>query len=177
METRLPGYDPGVIESFAERLYEKAAAFVAGSIVTGAALGAAFGAVPLTSLGSSWPIPSSFGFATMLVGAVSGAVLGYRVADARSFSYKLQAQSALCQLQIERNTAAAAERVAVHHPVPVPAPAHQAPAPQPTAPHAPAPVPVAPAQPEPDAKPVVVPPDAAATGYATLLRVATPLND
>jgi hypothetical protein len=176
METRLPGYDPRIIESFAERLYEKAAAFVAGSIVAGAALGAAFGAVPLTSLGASWPIPSSFGFATMLVGAVAGAVLGYRVGDARSFSYKLQAQSALCQLQIERNSAAAAERVAAH-PVPVTVPAHQAPAPQPAAPEAPAPVTVAPAQPEPEARPVVVPPDAATTGYPPRLRVAAPLND
>ena len=177
METHLPGYDPSVIESFAERLYHKAAAFVAGSIVAGAAVGAAFGAVPLTSLGASWPIPSSFGFATMLIGAVAGAVVGYQVGDARSFSYKLQAQSALCQLQIERNTSAAAAMVAAHQ-VPVSAPAPYAPAPQaPAPPQASAPVPVVAAEPEPEALPVVVPPDSGATGYATLLRVATPVND
>src|SRR5467141_3577340 len=62
----LPEYDPRVIEQFAEKLYRKASAFVVGSVAIGAALGAAFGAVPLTSLGASWPVPSIFGFATLL---------------------------------------------------------------------------------------------------------------
>jgi uncharacterized membrane protein YfcA len=52
----LPSYDPRVIEQFADKLYRKASSFVAGSIVVGGALGALFGAVPLTSLGSSWPM-------------------------------------------------------------------------------------------------------------------------
>ena len=70
--TPLPSYDPRVIEQFADKLYRKASAFVAGSVVVGAALGAAFGAVPLTSLGDSWPVPSVFGFATLLVGGIFG---------------------------------------------------------------------------------------------------------
>lgn len=161
---RLPNYDPQVIERFADRLYEKAKAFVVGSVIAGAALGAAFGAVPLTSLGETWPIPSSFGIATMLVGAVAGAILGYRIGDARSFSYMLQAQSALCQLQIERNTAAAA--------------LHRAPAPvvQPTPARPPEPVAppvVAEPAPEPEARPVVVPAD---VSHAPLLRIAAPLD-
>ena len=101
----LPSYDPRVIEQFADKLYRKASSFVAGSIVIGGALGALFGAVPLTSLGDSWPIPSAFGLATLLVGALCGAVVGYVIGDTRSFGYRLQAQAALCQLQIERNTA------------------------------------------------------------------------
>jgi hypothetical protein len=100
-----PSYDPRVIEQFAEKLYRKASAFVAGSIVIGAALGSAFGAVPLTSLGEAWPIPSMFGFATLLLGGLLGGVVGYVIGDTRSFGYRLQAQSALCQLQTERNTA------------------------------------------------------------------------
>ena len=100
----LPSYDPRVIEQFAEKLYRKASSFVAGSIVIGASARALFGAVPLTSLGDSWPIPSAFGFATLLAGALFGAVIGYVIGDTRSFGYRLQAQSALCQLQIERNT-------------------------------------------------------------------------
>lgn len=169
MDLRVPDYDPGVIEAFAERLYDKAAAFVVGSVVAGAALGTAFGAVPLTSLGEDWPIPSTFGFATMLIGAIAGAVIGYRVGDVRSFSYKLQAQAALCQLQIERNTAAAAGLV-VSESAPVPARAPEAPS---------VPVPVAPPalQPEPGMRPVVVPPDAALNGYSGPLRIAAPLND
>ena len=39
----LPSYDPRVIEQFAEKLYRKASAFVAGSVVIGGALGAGFG--------------------------------------------------------------------------------------------------------------------------------------
>jgi predicted lipid-binding transport protein (Tim44 family) len=99
----LPSYDPRVIEQFADKLYRKASSFVAGSIVVGGALGALFGAVPLTSLGNSWPIPSAFGFATLLIGALCGAVVGYVIGDIRSFGYRLQAQAALCQLQIEQH--------------------------------------------------------------------------
>jgi hypothetical protein len=59
MQTGSSLYDPTIIEQFAERLYEKARSFVVGSVVVGAALGAAFGAVPPTPLGESWPIPAS----------------------------------------------------------------------------------------------------------------------
>lgn len=117
-------YDPSIIELAAARLYSKADAVVMGSIATGIVVGASFGAIPLTSLGSSWPIPSTFGFATLILGAILGAVIGYTVGDARAFGYRLQAQSALCQLQIERNTAAvtqAAVARAVAQPV-IPAP-------------------------------------------------------
>lgn len=107
----LPAYDPRIIEQFADKLYRKASAFVAGSVVVGTALGAAFGAVPLTSLGEAWPIPSLFGFATLLLGGLFGGVIGYVIGDTRSFGYRLQAQTALCQLQTERNTAAVAAAV------------------------------------------------------------------
>jgi hypothetical protein len=107
----LPAYDPRVIEQFAEKLYRKASAFVAGSVVIGASLGAAFGAVPLTSLGAAWPIPSYLGFATLLLGGMLGGTIGYVIGDTRSFGYRLQAQSALCHLQAERNTAILAEAV------------------------------------------------------------------
>ena len=106
-----PAYDPKVIEQFAEKLYRKASSFVAGSVVIGASLGAAFGAVPLTSLGEAWPIPSYLGFATLLLGGLLGAVIGYVIGDTRSFGYRLQAQSALCQLQSERNTAFVARAI------------------------------------------------------------------
>jgi hypothetical protein len=121
----LPSYDPRVIEQFADKLYRKASSFVAGSIVIGGALGALFGAVPLTSLGNSWPVPSAFGFATLLVGALCGAVVGYVIGDTRSFGYRLQAQAALCQLQIERNTAFVAAAVSAAKATPKDAPSPQ----------------------------------------------------
>jgi hypothetical protein len=100
-------YDPQIIEAFADKLYNKASAAVGGSVILGGALGAAFGSIPLTPLGDAWPIPSAFGFATLLVGAIVGALIGYVIGYARSFGYRLQAQAALCQIEIQRNTAAA----------------------------------------------------------------------
>jgi hypothetical protein len=133
----LPAYDPKVIEQFAEKLYRKASAFVAGSAVIGASLGAAFGAVPLTSLGAAWPIPSYLGFATLLMGGLVGGLIGYVIGDTRSFGYRLQAQSALCQLQSERNTAILAEAVAARASVPAPAPPRAQPVQQARAPQPP----------------------------------------
>jgi hypothetical protein len=112
-------YDPSIIELSAARLYSKADAVVMGSIATGMVIGAAFGAVPLTSLGAAWPIPSIFGVATLIVGALLGAIIGYTIGDARAFGYRIQAQSALCQLQIERNTAAMVQAAAIRHAGPV----------------------------------------------------------
>ena len=165
--TSLPDYDPRVIEQFAENLYRKASAFVVGSVVIGASLGAAFGSVPLTSLGAAWPIPSIFGFATLLLGGIFGGAIGYVIGDTRSFGYRLQAQSALCQLQTERNTALLAKaimarattstRQTVTPPAPkVPAAPQPQPQPQPApvAEQAPPPPPVAP----PLAPPPVAPP-------------------
>lgn len=130
-----PVYDPKVIEQFAEKLYRKASSFVAGSVVIGASLGAAFGAVPLTSLGEAWPIPSYLGLATLLLGGLLGAVIGYVIGDTRSFGYRLQAQSALCQLQSERNTAFVARAVSAR--ASAPAPRRAQPVPQtPSAPSA-----------------------------------------
>ncbi len=130
-----PVYDPKVIEQFAEKLYRKASSFVAGSVVIGAALGAAFGAVPLTSLGAAWPIPSYLGFATLMLGGLLGALIGYVIGDTRSFGYRLQAQSALCQLQSERNTAIVARAVSARASAPAPRRAQPAPL-APTAPPA-----------------------------------------
>ena len=144
-----PAYDPKVIERFAEKLYRKASSFVAGSIVIGASLGAAFGAVPLTSLGAAWPIPSYLGFATLLLGGLLGALIGYVIGDTRSFGYRLQAQSALCQLQSERNTAILAQAVSARAAAPAPAQAKPAPEQQPAAPEA------QPAAPQPPLSPPV----------------------
>ena len=141
-----PDYDPQIIEQFAAKLYGKASAFLVGSVSAGVMLGAGFGAVPLTSLGEHWPVPGFLGFATMLLGALLGGLVGYVVGDTRAFGYRLQAQSALCQLEVERNTAETAallskamERKPQPAPKPAPAPARAAapappvavPAPQP----------------------------------------------
>jgi hypothetical protein len=107
-------YDPHVIEQFAASLYRKAASSRKGSTVAGVVVGAAFGGVPLTSLGTAWPIPHAFGFATLLVGGIIGGLIGHVIGDARAFGYKLQAQTALCQVEIQRNTQASVHATLVH---------------------------------------------------------------
>jgi hypothetical protein len=112
MAARLPAYDPKIIERAAEKLYGKAQSVVHGCIAAGIVVGAAFGAVPLTSLGDAWPIPAVFGFATALCGSLVGGVVGFVIGDTRAFGYRLQAQSTLCQVQLERNTATSAHALA-----------------------------------------------------------------
>ena len=133
MGTTMPEYDPRIIERHASKLYAKASAVVAGSAATGGFVGAAFGAVPLTSLGVAWPVPSAFGFATLLFGLIAGLLVGYVVGDARSFGYRLQAQSALCQIQLERNMAQAARALEAFAPPRPTERAEAAGAPQPIA--------------------------------------------
>jgi uncharacterized membrane protein (UPF0136 family) len=99
-------YDSLIIEEFAASLYRKAAAASRGSIVVGVVIGAVFGAIPLTSLGESWPIPHGLELATVVLGVLLGGYLGHIIGTARAFGYKLQAQSALCQVEIQRNSAA-----------------------------------------------------------------------
>lgn len=120
------GYEPHVIEQFAESLYRKALSAKKGSMVVGAFLGAAFGGIPLTSLGAAWPIPHSFGFATLIVGTLAGGLVGYVIGDARAFGYKLQAQAALCQVEIQRNTQASVHATLVHAAATAPEPLHAA---------------------------------------------------
>ncbi|HEY1367515.1 MAG TPA: hypothetical protein VGF23_10390 [Gaiellaceae bacterium] len=137
-------FDPSIIHRYAERLHRKAASVVLGSVIAGALFGALIGAVPLTSLGSSWPIPSNLGLALPLMGALAGGLIGYVIGSSRALGIRYQAQLALHQLQLERNTAAAtqllagiaARPVVVHVPglAPTPVPAGPAPvaaAPQP----------------------------------------------
>ena len=101
-------FDPTVIERHAAYLYRRAVALTRGSMVAGAALGAAAGAYPLTSW-SHWPVPHAFGVATLLVGLLAGGLIGFVIGDFRAEGERLQAQLVLHQLQLERNTAAIAE--------------------------------------------------------------------
>ena len=93
-----------------------------------------FGAVPLTPLASVWPIPAIFGFATILLGALAGVLVGYVVGEGRAFRLRVQAQTALFQVDIERRLESALMvqsrliAVALVPPVPVAAPVAAVPA-------------------------------------------------
>jgi hypothetical protein len=107
----LPAFDPAIIERYVENTYRKATAVFLGSVVAGMMIGAAFGAIPLTSLGESWPIPQMFGFATMLLGAICGGVVGYLIGDTRAFLARLHGQTALAQIEAAKDARLALETV------------------------------------------------------------------
>ena len=111
----LPNFDPRVLERSAEAAYRKANAIFTGCVAGGVVLGAMFGATPLTPIGSHWPIPQAFGFATMLLGAVLGGVIGYVVGDTRSALCRLQGQTALAQVESAKYARAMAEAMREIH--------------------------------------------------------------
>jgi predicted lipid-binding transport protein (Tim44 family) len=130
------GYDPKIIERFAEQLLRKADTVRVGCAVGGGIFGTFVGAVPLTPLKSVWGVPAGFGVATVIVGALLGVLIGYVIGEGRAFRYRVQAQSAIFQLEIERRvTSAVAE--AVQQAAVAPAQAAHASAPSPAAPAVP----------------------------------------
>jgi hypothetical protein len=70
-------------------------------VAVGAASGAAVGSVPLSPLHAAWPIPSNFGFATVLGGLFVGVMIGYVIGDGRAQLYHRMAEQARLQLQLE----------------------------------------------------------------------------
>jgi hypothetical protein len=111
----LPNFDPRVLERSAEAAYRKANAIFTGCVAGGVVLGALFGATPLTPIGTHWPIPPAFGFATMLLGAVLGGVIGYVVGDTRSALCRLQGQTALAQVESAKHARAMADAMREIH--------------------------------------------------------------
>jgi hypothetical protein len=144
----LPDFDPRVLERSAEAAYRKASAIFTGCVAGGVVLGAMFGATPLTPIGAHWPIPHAFGFATMLLGALLGGVVGYVVGDTRSALCRLQGQTALAQVEGAKHARAMAEAMREIHEIHEqirelarPAPAAPAAEPQPEPQPAPEPSP------------------------------------
>jgi hypothetical protein len=106
-------YDPKIIERFADQLLRKADTVRVGCAVGGGIFGVFVGAVPLTPLKSVWGLPAGFGVATIIVGALVGILIGWVIGEGRAFRFRVQAQSAIFQLEIERRvTSAVSEAVA-----------------------------------------------------------------
>ena len=84
-------YDPKIIGIYANALYRRADWIVFVWSIIGAVFGAA--------------ICGFYGGQTgLLLGIVVGGIMGYSEGQSRSFFLRLQAQLALCQVQIEANT-------------------------------------------------------------------------
>ena len=84
-------YDPKIIQEFADRLYAKAKSIVRNYSIVGILL-LGFG-----GLASQNPIIA-------LIGAILGGLIGYAIGTEKAFQYRLQAQTALCQVEIESNS-------------------------------------------------------------------------
>ena len=81
-------------------------------VAIGAIAGAAVGSVPLSPLRAAWPIPSNFGFATILGGLFVGVMIGYVIGDGRAQLYHRMAEQARLQLQLEERVSENDERMA-----------------------------------------------------------------
>jgi hypothetical protein len=92
-------FRPEIIEKFANRLYARSAGVIVASTLIGVVLGYVVDPFIQSSLPPkiSTALPS---WSSAVLFGILGALQGFE----RSSLLKLQAQIALCQLQIERNT-------------------------------------------------------------------------
>lgn len=110
-------YDPAVIQEFANRLYQQARSIIITSCLRGTVIGVVAGGIIgstiqfalLRTQQTSYSDPSSPSFEVVwiaaLVFALLGAYSGYSRGKELAFKLKLDAQVALCQVQIEKNIA------------------------------------------------------------------------
>jgi hypothetical protein len=93
-------YDPKIVQKFADILYSRADFIVMMYVLIFLLIGAVFGAAVLGVLMNSIP----FGVVGLILGALLGGAIGYSAGQAKAFILRLQAQCALCMIQIENNT-------------------------------------------------------------------------
>ncbi|WXH27282.1 hypothetical protein WA016_01198 [Myxococcus stipitatus] len=88
-------YDPNIIQTHAESLYEQAKGVVVRGGLAGFAVGAFIG----------YAVGGSEGGSTLaVIGGALLAIIGVAMARSRALTLQLQAQMALCQVAIEANT-------------------------------------------------------------------------
>jgi hypothetical protein len=92
-------YDASVMEQHAWRLYARATLVLVLYTVLGAVVVAAAAAFAVSA-----GMGASAGIVELMVGAGIGGALGFLIGRERGFQLRLQAQTALCHVQIEKNT-------------------------------------------------------------------------
>jgi hypothetical protein len=85
-------YNSDIIQAFADKLYSQANTIVATSTVLGLIIGGVGGFAALQNAVGA------------IVGAIMLGLIGFSIGQGRASALKLQAQTALCQVQVEKNT-------------------------------------------------------------------------
>lgn len=96
-------YDSGILQDYADSLYRKAAWVTFWCGIVGAIIGVVIALILAYGVFSAQSADSSNTAASVVFGIV-GALIGVAIGQRRSFEYRLQAQTVLCQMQIEYNT-------------------------------------------------------------------------
>ena len=90
------------VEELVAHYETKARSVSRAAVAIGAFAGVLVGSIPLSPLRAAWPIPASYGFATLLGGLVVGVLIGYVIGDPRGKLYQRMAEQARLQLQLEQ---------------------------------------------------------------------------
>jgi hypothetical protein len=178
----------GIVEQYAGHLLKKASSVVVSFTVVGIIGGAALGAAP--GFLSHSLIPGGTKYFAVLLGAIAGGFLARSIGDRRALGFRLQAQMALRQLQLESrfvtapapptarpaapapaSTVTPAQAAPVQAPPAVRPPVPAAPAVSPPSTPTPAPAQAAPAAPAPPASPSALPSPSAVRTEAPIAAV------
>lgn len=99
-------YDESILVQMADRLYKRASSIIFTLGLFGAFFGGAMGLGVSTSIMLSAGQSDFAGVVLVigLIGAVMGGIAGALIARERAFMLRLQAQTIMVQVQMERNT-------------------------------------------------------------------------
>ena len=99
-------YDPAALQKYAEQLYARARLSIMLHCFSGFVIGIFVQNIPtLIWYGSKSPSnPPASDPDTFWIGAAIGAVVFASIGNARALKFRMLAQTALCQMQIEQNT-------------------------------------------------------------------------
>lgn len=98
----MPTYNPVLIEKYAAHLYKSGSNIIWKWGCIGMALGVVAASLVSNAL---LPVPSSiYGIGLLFAGVAGGLYVGRSIGTDRAAHLFLQAQTALCQVEIERNT-------------------------------------------------------------------------
>ena len=96
-------YDPIVIKGFAAALYRRANSIIFFCTLTGLFIGGIVGAI-LSRPSFSFQLGGLLPGWWIIIGIILGGMAGLSIGRSKAFLLKLQAQTALCQVEIEKNT-------------------------------------------------------------------------